>query len=107
MNWCYDKGYVDISMPNYIRQVLERFKHKKPKKLQYSPHQHVLIKFGSKTRQFAIEPDQTALLDDTDKKYVQQIVGCLLYYARVIDGTILSALNTIGSEQAKATRNTK
>ena len=28
MNWQYNKGYVDISMPKYIPQILERFKHK-------------------------------------------------------------------------------
>ena len=31
MYWQYDKGYVDVSMPKYIPQVLKRFKHKKEK----------------------------------------------------------------------------
>ena len=35
------------------------------------------------------------------------MVGCLLYYAGAIDGTILPALNTIGSKQSKSTQNTK
>ena len=74
--------------------------------MQYSPHQHVPIKFGAK-RQYAIEPDSTTPLDEKGKKYVQQVVGCLLFYARAIDSTILPALNTIGSEQSKPTQNTK
>ena len=106
MYWQYDKGYVDVSMPKYIPQVLERFKHKKGENLQYSPHQHVPIKFGAK-RQYAIEDDNTTLLDKNGIKYVQQVVGSLLYYARAIDSTILPALNTIGSEQAKPKQNTK
>ena len=38
---------------------------------------------------------------------MQQVVGYLLYHARAIDGTILPALNTIGSEQAKPTKQTE
>ena len=75
-------------------------------KLQYSPHQHVPIKFDLKTRQYAIETDQTALLDENSNKHVQHAVGCLLYYARAIDGTILPTLNTVGSDQADITQNT-
>ena len=67
MNWKYDKGYVDISMPKYIPHILGRFKHKKAEKLQYSPHQHVLIKFSSKTRQSAIEADQMVLHNEKSK----------------------------------------
>ena len=64
MNWEYEKDYVDVSTTKYIPQVLERFKHKEGENLQYSPHQHVPIKFGSK-QQYAIEPDDIALLDET------------------------------------------
>ena len=30
--WNYNKGYVDVSMPKYIPEVLTRFKHKQPRK---------------------------------------------------------------------------
>ena len=38
---------------------------------------------------------------------MQQVVVSLLYYARAIDGTMLTALNTISSEQAKPTKQTE
>ena len=51
-------------------------------------------------------PDTSSLLDEHGIKYVQQVTGSLLYYARAIDGTMLPALNTIGTQQAKPTKKT-
>ena len=30
--WSYNKGYVDVSIPKYIPEILTRFKHKQPPK---------------------------------------------------------------------------
>ena len=38
-----------------------------------------------------------------EKKYIQQVVGSFLYYARAVDMTILHALNLIAAEQADPT----
>ena len=38
-----------------------------------------------------------------EKKYMQQVVGSFLYYARAVDMTILHALNSIAAEQADPT----
>jgi hypothetical protein len=35
-----------------------------------------------------------------DKKYIKQVVGTLLYYARSVDNTVLVALSSITAEQA-------
>ena len=108
LDWNYDKGYVDISMPNYVRDCLVRFQHDLPPKLQHSPHQHTPIQYGSKgTRQYAKNEDTSALLDKKGIKFVQSVTGSLLYYARAIDGTMLPALNEIASQQAKPTVQTK
>ena len=45
-------------------------------------------------------------LDSIGIRKVQSIVGSLLYYARAIDSTILPALNDIGAQQSKATKDT-
>ena len=37
---------------------------------------------------------------------VQQVVGTILYYALEVNMTILTALTTLGSNQAKTTTNT-
>ena len=46
------------------------------------------------------------LLDKTKKTYVQAVTGTLLYYARAVDSTILTALNTIATQQAAPTEST-
>ena len=107
IDWDYSNGFVDISMPNYIKDILLRFLHQTPKKPEHSPHAHVPIQYGIKTRQYAVNQCDSPLLDKKGIKYVQQVVGSLLYYARALDGTMLPALNTIGSEQAKPTESTK
>ena len=40
------------------------------------------------------------------KKYVQQVLGTFLYYARAVDITMLVSLSTIASEQATPTQST-
>ena len=94
-------------MPNYIRDLLIRFKHQAPKTPQYSPHEHTPVQYGSKTRQYALQPDTSPLLDKAGIKYVEQVTGSLLYYGRALDGTTLPALNTIASEQATPTKKTE
>jgi len=106
IEWNYEENYVDISMPNYIKEVLHRFNHPSPTSPQYSPHEHTPIQYGNKKRQYALEPDTSPLLDEKGIKFVQQVTGSLLYYARAIDGTMLPALNTIGTQQAKPTKKT-
>ena len=39
-------------------------------------------------------------------KYVQQVVGSILYYGRGVDATTLPALSTLGSEQSQTTTKT-
>ena len=34
----YDQRYLDISMPGYVRRLLDKFKHNKLDKPQYSPY---------------------------------------------------------------------
>ena len=61
LNWSYAKRYVDISIPEYIHYVLSRFHHPKPKLLKYSPHKHIPIRYGSKTRQYVSQLDNSPL----------------------------------------------
>ena len=105
INWNYQQGYVDISMPNYIPQLLQKLQHPQPKKPQYSPHHWNQPTYG-KTVQMAETDDNLPILDSKNTKFIQSTVGSLLYYARAIDGTILPALNSIATKQARPTENT-
>ena len=46
------------------------------------------------------------MLGKENKKYIQQVLGTFLYYARAADPTILVALSAIASEQASPTKST-
>ncbi len=45
-------------------------------------------------------------LSKEDKKYVQEVAGRFLYYARCIDSTMLTALGSIATQQTNPTKNT-
>ena len=105
IKWNYQKGYVDISMPDYIRNALKKLLYKTKVYPQYSPHEHTAVNWTNKgERQYAQQPDDSPFLDKTDTTYVQSAVGCFLYYARALDSTMLPALNQIASQQAQRTQ---
>ena len=47
--------------------------------------------------------DTSPLLDKEGTKQIQEISGCLLWYARIVDNTLLKALNTIARKQSAPT----
>jgi hypothetical protein len=52
-----------------------------------------------KTIQAPAPTDDSPLLDAAGKKRIQQIVGSFLYYACVVNPTILMALSNIATQQ--------
>ena len=46
-------------------------------------------------------------MDKEGIRWVQMVVWALLYYGRVVDNKILTDLSVMGSQQSKATGNTK
>ena len=95
-------------MPDYIPHALKKLQYITKTYPQYSPHQHIDINWTKKgDRPYAREEDTTPLLLPKDIKYIQVVVGTLLYYARALDSTMLPALNDIGSQQALPTEKVK
>ena len=92
-------------MPGYVERALQRFEHPTPNKAEHAPHACQPIDYGAK-KQYAPTPDTSPCLDAADTKRVQEILGTLLYYARAIDSTMLTAIGTLASQQAKATQDT-
>jgi hypothetical protein len=74
-----------------------------PSKVQNSPHQHVKVKYGAK-KQYDDEEVESPSLTNKKAKFIQAASGTLLYYARAVDPTILTALSSIATEQAKPTQ---
>ena len=106
LQWNYEKRYLDISMPGYVKKVLQRFKHSKPPKPQHSPYQPQPRKFGA-AAQDPIDEDTTPTISDDRINVIQQVVGMVLYYARAIDMTNLPGLSGISSEQSQARESTE
>ena len=104
LKWDYKNRTVELSMPGYIKEALQRFAHPNPSSLQHSPFKWTRPIYGAK-QQFAPEDNCTPFLSTQDTKQVQQVVGTLLYYARAIDNTILPALNDIVANQSAPTSN--
>ena len=105
LDWDYEQRKIHLSMPDYIPDALKRFKHMKPKQPQLSPHPHTIPQYGQKT-QYAKEEIEEPEVSAEMKTYVQQVLGTFLYYARAVDLTMLVALGTIATEQARPTQST-
>ena len=91
-------------MPGYCKEALVRFEHTL-RKLNHQPHKHVLPVYG-RTIQYAKEPDTSPKIGEAEKKFVQQVTGTFLYYARAVDPTMLVALSAIAADQADPTEAT-
>jgi hypothetical protein len=106
LDWDYKNRHVDLSMPTYVQKQLTRYNHKKPSRPQHCPYTPHPIKYGKDNQ--TVDPiDESPPLDEAGKKYIQQVVGSFLYYARAVDPTILMALADIATQQNKPTENTK
>ena len=105
LDWHYDDRYVDISMPNYVHKQLVRYRRKQSKHKQHCPYQPKPIQYGKNSNLIKPEEDSPPVGKE-DEKYIRQVVGSFLYYARAVDLTILTALNDIASEQSKPTERT-
>jgi hypothetical protein len=101
----YINRTCDISSPGYIERALQRFQHPTPQRPQHAPHAWVKPHYGVKT-QYAPLADTSPPLDAADTKPVQEVLGTLLFYARAIDSTMLAAIGSIASQQAKGTKAT-
>ena len=96
---------LDLGMPGYIKTQIQRYKHSKPNLPQHSPHPVAPRRYG-KSAQHPIPPDETPSAGPEDILRVQKVVGSILYYARAVDLTALTAPTALGGEQPKATAHT-
>lgn len=92
---------VTLSMPGYITKVITRFRPNMTRGAQ-SPAIYTPPSYGSRLPQ-TISVDNSPPLDAAAILELQQITGCMLYYARAVDYTMLPAVTAISSDQAHAT----
>ena len=91
--------YIDISMPDYVPKLLHRFAHRNIKPTD-SPILYTPPVYGAQA-QLVATADTSSLLTDAEILENQQIVGCGLWYSRMIGSTTLTAINIIATEQSE------
>jgi hypothetical protein len=94
---------VSLSMPNYVPKLLERFHPDKVIRGAASPAVYKAPKYGKKLPELIIE-DESPMLSISEITTLQEIIGTLLFYARAVDYTILTAVSHVSSRQAKPTQ---
>ncbi len=94
-----------MSMLDYVERALAQFGHPVPTTLQHQPHQHAIPTYGA-TVQYAKPDDTLKHLSPSKKKIIQEVISVFLYYGCTVDPTMLTALSTISSTQAKPTEDT-
>ena len=73
---------------------------------QHSPYQPQPCKYGA-AAQDPLPKDTSKQVSPERITIVQQVVGGVLYYARAVDCTVLTALSSIASKQTVVTERTK
>ena len=92
---------IEMSMPGYVQKALQRFKRSYTVGAD-SPITYVPPRYGKYQQE--IHPDAPSMpLTPAEKLELQEVVGVFLFYARAVDPTMLTAINKIGSRQAKPT----
>ena len=89
-----------------MKKALDMLQHPNPKRPQYAPYLWSVPAYG-KIIQMEPDPDESDILDKNSTKIIQPIVGTILYYARVVDPTMIRSINEISRVQSRPTRDTK
>jgi hypothetical protein len=87
------------------RESIKTFSTRGPTKPQNQPYPHIPPKYGAKV-QYAEPEDTSPKLNKANKKFIQEVTGTFLYYARAIGSTMLTALSALASEQSDPTEAT-
>jgi hypothetical protein len=92
-------------MLDYVPKVLTRFCRHKPCTPQHQPYPHVKPNYGAKA-QYTKSGDTLPALPQKGKKFIQEVIGTFLYYARCVNSTMLVVLGSLATQQANPTKNT-
>ena len=93
-------------MHNYVKNSLQKFEQSTLHRKQHAPHEWIKLIYGRK-QQFTPLDLQEPQLSPSATRKIQAIIGTCLYYARVVDMTILPSLNTLATSHSKPTATTK
>jgi hypothetical protein len=95
---------VHLSMPDYVECAFAQLGYPIPRTPQHQLHQHAIPTCGA-TVQYETRRHIRKLLTSREI-FTQEVIGVFLYYGRAVHPTMLTALSTIASAQAKPTEDT-
>ena len=98
-----DVPRLTFDSPDYVSKALARFSKDRILKGRDTPSIYKAPTYTA--QQTAVMPSTAPFVPDK-KEFVQQVTGTFLYYARVIDSTMLEQCNTIGLTQGNPTTDT-
>jgi hypothetical protein len=81
-------------MPGYITDALHKYQHPMPKRPQHAPHIWTDSAYGQRI-QCAPSPDESPSASKNKITRAQKSMGTLLYYACVVDPTLIVSLITL------------
>jgi hypothetical protein len=93
--------HIVLTMPGYVDAALRRFKVTLTRPT-HAPAYCPRIAFG-KSPPSAIQDESLPLSNINDIKFIQEVIGVFLYYARAVDATMIVTLNKLASRQANPT----
>ena len=96
--------WIDIWMPGYVTAALKRFGVVPLAKPTHGPMHHNPVVYGKK--QQLAETDDSPLASDAQARFIREVVGVFLYYARAVDITMPCPLSKLSIGQAKPTLRT-
>jgi hypothetical protein len=109
LEWNYAPNHADrmyqLSMKNYIANLLIALNYPMPNRLQMSPRRCRESKYGIKV-QHAHKDGMPVPLNATNVQHVQTSVGALLWIRNLANNTLLVALRAIDSRNVPATKDT-
>ena len=89
-------------MITYVDNAIRHFNHEKPRKLQHQTYPHTKPVYTAKA-QFSEQEDMSEILSQSDKKFIQEVIGKSLYYSWTVDTTMLTSLGSTASQQTNPT----
>jgi len=104
IDWDYTSNKFTTDMPAYIPDTLARFQPDGPRKKTKTPGIYVPPNYMS--------PNTHATADDSppaspaEKEFIMAVVGAFLFYARMVDCTMLPITTFISKKQSAPTKNT-
>jgi hypothetical protein len=94
--------HVTLSMPGYIAKLLKKVR---PDGVKAASTPSVYSPPNYKSTAQTATVDSSPLASSAQQHELQVVVGTLLYYARTVDPTILTAVHELGSVQSRPTVN--